>query len=133
MLNVVPTSISIAHPANNIHGNTDDSDIKPDMIAATPPPTEVSTLLVVCPITETVPGQSPAQREPTEPAIAPPAIPPRVQVSVSKLLEMKAARLAQQAQWLNQKAQAGLPPSNDEVCPTTHPTWEELSALKERS
>jgi hypothetical protein len=60
MLDVVPTSISIACPTNNMHSNTDDSEIEPDMIAATPPPTKVSTLLVAHPVTETVPGQSPA-------------------------------------------------------------------------
>jgi hypothetical protein len=46
---------------------------------------------------------------------------------------LKAARLAWQAHWLTQKAQAGLPPSDDEACLTTHPTQEELRALKERS
>jgi len=46
---------------------------------------------------------------------------------------LKAARLAQQAYWLTQKAQAGLPPSDDKVHPTTCPTWEELRVLKERS
>jgi len=97
MLNIVPTSISITHPTNNMHGNTDDSEIEPDMIAVMPPPTEVSTLLMARPITETVPGQSPTQREPTEPAVAPPAVPPRVRVPASRLLELKAARLAQQA------------------------------------
>jgi hypothetical protein len=103
------------------------------MIAAMPPPTEVSTLLVARPITETVLGQSPTQREPTEPAVTPPAIPPRVRVPASGLLELKAARLARQAHRLAQKAQAGLPPSNDKAHPTTRPTWEELRALKERS
>jgi hypothetical protein len=48
-------------------------------------------------------------------------------------LELKAARLSRQAQRLNRKAQAGLPPSDDEARPTTCPTREELRALKEIS
>ena len=124
----MPDTISLAHPANNMHGNTDDSDIEPDVIAAMPPHAEVSTLLAVHPVSETGLGQSSSRCEPTEPAV-----PPRVRVPASKLLELKAARLSQQAHQLNQKAQAGLRPSDNEACPTTHPTQEEISALKERS
>jgi len=46
---------------------------------------------------------------------------------------LKAARLAQQAHQLAQKAQAGLPLSDNEACPTTRPIWKELHVLKERS
>ena len=56
VLDIMPTSISIACPTDDTHGNTYDSEIEPDMIAAMPPPTEVSTLLVARPITETVLG-----------------------------------------------------------------------------
>jgi len=52
---------------------------------------------------------------------------------VRKLLELKAARLSWQAQWLNQKAQAGLPPFNDEAHLTTHPAQKELHVLKKIS
>ena len=45
---------------------------------------------------------------------------------------MKAARLSRQAQRLNQKAQAGLPPSDDEARPTNRPDPERLKVLKER-
>jgi hypothetical protein len=128
VLNVVPDTISLAHPANDTHGNTDDSDIEPDVIAAMPPHAEVSTLLAARPVSETGLGQSSSRCEPAELAV-----PPRVRVPVSKLLELKAARLSQQAHQLNQKAQAGLRPSNDEARLTTHPTREEISVLKERS
>jgi len=53
VLYVVPDTISLAHPANDTHGNTDDSDIKPDMIAVMPPHAKVSTLLAAHPISET--------------------------------------------------------------------------------
>jgi hypothetical protein len=128
VLDVVPDTISLAHPANDMHGNMDDSDIELDVIAVMPPYAEVSTLLAAHPVSETGLGQSSSRCEPTEPAV-----PPRVQVPASKLLELKAARLSQQAHWLNQKAQAGLHPSDDEAHPTTCPTREEISALKERS
>ena len=48
-------------------------------------------------------------------------------------MELKAERLAQQAQQHLQKAQAGLPPSDDELCLTIRPTQEQLRELKERS
>jgi hypothetical protein len=76
-------------PTNDMHGNTDDLDVEPDMILLTPPPAEVSTLLAAYLISETGPGQSSSRCEPTEPAV-----PPRVQVPASKLLELKAARLS---------------------------------------
>ena len=114
----MPDTISLAHPADDMHGNMDDSDIEPDVIAAMPPHAEVSTLLAARPVSETGPGQSSSRCEPAEPAV-----PPRVQVPASKLLlELKAARLSQQAHRLNQKAQAGLRLSNDEVHLTTRPT-----------
>jgi len=56
VLDVVLASISIACPADDTHSNTDDSDIEPDTIAVMPPPMEVSTLHVACPISETVLG-----------------------------------------------------------------------------
>ena len=124
----MPDTISLAHPADDMHGNMDDSDIEPDVIAAMPPHAEVSTLLAARPVSETGPGQSSGRREPADPAV-----PPKVRVPASKLMELKAARLARQAERRLRKAQAGLPPSNDEVPRITHPTREELRALKERS
>ena len=128
VLNVVPASISPEHPADATHSNTDDSDVEPDAIAAMPPPAEVSTSVAARPVSETGLGQSSSRCEPADPAV-----PPKVRVPASKLLELKAARLSWQAQQLNHKVQAGLPPSDDEVRPTTRPTWEELRVLKERS
>jgi hypothetical protein len=121
VLDVVPDTISLAHPADNTHGNMDDSDIEPDVIAAMPPHAKVSTLLAARPVPETGLGQSSSRCEPAEPAV-----PPRVQVLASKLLELKAARLSRQAHRLNQKAQAGLRPSDDEARPTTRPTERKL-------
>jgi hypothetical protein len=128
ILDVVPPSISLARPADDMHSNADDSDRELDTIATMPPPTEVSMSVAVRPVSETGPGQSSSRREPAEPAV-----PPKVQVPASKLMELKAARLARQAERRLRKAQAGLPPSNDEAPRITRPTQEELCALKERS
>ena len=58
MLDIMPASISLECPANDMHDNPDDSDldIEPNAIAVMPPPTEVSILLAMCPISETVLG-----------------------------------------------------------------------------
>ncbi len=89
ILDVIPDTISLTRPANDTNHYMDGSDVKPNIIVAMPSPTKVSTLLAAHPISETGPGQSSNRYEPTEPAI-----PPRVRVPASKLLEMKAARLA---------------------------------------
>ena len=58
MLDIMPASISLKHPTNDMHDNSDDSDldIKPNAIVAMPPPMKVSILLATCPVSETVPG-----------------------------------------------------------------------------
>jgi hypothetical protein len=124
VLDVVPTSISVARPSDDMHIDTDDSDVEPDTIAATPPPAEVSALIAARPISEIVPGQSPAQREPTEPVVAPPATSPRVRVQQSKMMEMKARRLAQKAERRRRMEQLGFTPSDDELPPPFRPTPE---------
>jgi hypothetical protein len=111
----------------------DDSDIELDTIAAMAPPTKVSTLLAGRPLSEAVLGQFPAQREPTEPAIVPSAASPGGRVPASRLRELKAARIARQAERRLRKAQLGLPPSDDELRPTTRPTQEWIRELKERN
>jgi hypothetical protein len=124
----MPPSISLARPTDDTHSNADDSDRELDTIATMPPPTKVSTSVAARPVSETGPGQSSGRCEPADPAV-----PPKVQVPASKLMELKAARLARQAERCLQKAQAGLPPSDDEVPRITRPTREELRVLKERS
>jgi hypothetical protein len=56
VLDVVPPSISLAQPTNEMHGNTDDSDVEPDTIAATHSAAEVSALIAARPFSDTVPG-----------------------------------------------------------------------------
>jgi hypothetical protein len=141
----VPSTITPAYPIDDTHtGNDTDetdlyldvSDIEPDTIATTPPPAEVSALIPARPVSETVPRQSPAQREPIEPTVAPPAASTggRVPASrASRLKELKAARLAREAERRLRKAQLGLAPSDDELHPTIRPTQERIRELKERS
>jgi hypothetical protein len=136
VLDVVPASIPIARPVDDTLGNTDDSDVEPDTIEVMPPSAEVSTLLAARPLSDTVPGQAAAQRETTEPTIAPPAASPGGPVPgsrASKLRELKAARIARQAERRLRKEQLGLPPSDDELRPTIRPTQERIRELKERS
>jgi hypothetical protein len=109
-----------ACPIDDTHNDTeesdlylDDSDIKPNTIPILVmcPPAKVSTLVVVRPVSETVLGQSPAQHEHIEPAVTPPtaSLGGHVPASrASRLRQLKAERLAQQAQWRLRKAQAGL-------------------------
>ncbi len=63
MFQTVPSTITPTGPIDDTHGNTDESDfylddldIKPNTIAAMPPPAKVSTLVVMCPISEIGPG-----------------------------------------------------------------------------
>lgn len=145
MLGTVPSTITLAGPIDDTHNDTDesyldDSDIEMDMIAAMPPPTEVSTSVAARPVSETGPGQSSGRRGPTEQAVAPPTAPASPEGHVppgpsraDKLRQLRADRLARQAEWRLRKEQLGLPPSDDELRPTIRPTREQLAELKERT
>ena len=56
VLDIVPPSISLTQPTNEMHSNTDDSDVEPDTIVAMHSATEVSALIVARPFSETVLG-----------------------------------------------------------------------------
>jgi hypothetical protein len=143
MLGTVPSTITPAGPIDDTHNDTDesyldDSNIEPNMIVAMPPPAEVSTLVAARPVSETGPGQSSGRREPTEQAITPPTAPASPEGHVplsraSKLRQLRADRLARQAQRRLRKEQLGLPPSDDELPPPFIPNPERLKELKERS
>jgi hypothetical protein len=102
----MPSTIMPACPIDDTHNDTeeldlylDDSDNEPNMILILVmcPLTKVSMLVVVHPISETVPGQSPAKHEHTEPAIALPTASPGGHgpaSRASRLMQLKAERLA---------------------------------------